>query len=43
MEGTTMLSWMEEQLKNAEAGRKFVLTSHIYGGARYKGETLWDD
>ena len=37
------INWMEAQLATAEPGRKFILTNHIYMGAKLEVETkdLW--
>ena len=32
------MDWLRDQLAGAEANRKFVITYHIYPGARYFGK-----
>lgn len=39
-----MLSWLEAQLIDGlSKGTKFIITDHVYAGARYHGSTLWHD
>lgn len=37
-EDTEQLSWLTDQFKNADSNKKFILTYHIYPGARYRSE-----
>lgn len=34
------MAWLREQLTE-DSDRKFILTSHVYGGTRYKAFQMW--
>lgn len=38
-EADDQLSWLKSQLSNAESGRKFIITNHIYAGAKYDSKS----
>jgi hypothetical protein len=45
-EAQNQLDWLKSQLENAEDNRKFIITYHIYPGARHHTtgpKTLWND
>lgn len=43
-EATEQLDWLEAQLLTASSsGRKFILTGHVYPGARYHANALWHE
>jgi hypothetical protein len=31
------MDWIEENLRDAEADRKFILTCHVYFGVKFEG------
>ena len=43
-EGDEMLDWLESNLSEAaNTDRKFIITDHVYAGARFLEEKMWDN
>ena len=43
-EGFEALDWLEEQLKTGkDDNRKFIISGHVYPGARYHANGMWHD